>query len=142
MRTQRQRRFSRRALLVFLASSLAGVLALHSATARLYYSMNLRLLQSAAILAVRAGAVYLPTAPALAMRETDDCARLSGVAPQEIVQASVSADGCRITLSLDRKVPKSLSFLAIGLPSREVRVTASATALSGARLEVTAAANR
>ncbi len=110
---------------VVVITSAAALLA-HTMAARVYYNANSASLRIVAENAVRAGAEYLPAEPAAAMRAAQDSAELSGIAPNEIVQTEVAADNQGITLSLSRRVPRYIAFLAVGLPGRDIRVTASA----------------
>src|SRR5262249_6036662 len=98
----------------------------HTMAAREYYVANAVSLRIVAETAVRAGVEYLPGQPTAAMRTVQRLTELRGVAPSEIVLTKVATDEQQITLCLRRKVPSSTAFMTVGLPSREIRVTASA----------------
>jgi hypothetical protein len=100
-------------------------LIVHTITARAYYSLNSQNLQLVASIAVRAGAEYLPTDPQAAMRIAGRFVQRQGVASDEIISTDVSADNYTLTIRLRRKVPKYVSLLALGLPSRLISVTVS-----------------
>ena len=126
MRIGRKPWLSRRALTILLIIVGPTLLVVHSVSASLYYAMNSSMLQTIAAQAVRTAAEHLPTEPAVAARIADECLKAGGVAVDEIVLTSVSADNGTIMVVLNRKVPLFLAFLAVGLPSRAISVTASA----------------
>jgi hypothetical protein len=121
-----KRWLNRKVLSVLVIVTGSGALLTHTMAARLYYAANSASMRLVAETAVRAGAQYLPAEPAAAMRAAQDSAELCGIAPSEIVETQVAADNQGITLSLSRKVPRYVAFLAVGLPSHEIHVTASA----------------
>jgi len=98
----------------------------HSMAAAVYYATNSTSLQVVAENAVRSGARYLPREPAAAVRMVVSYAEHDGIAPDEIVLTTVATDDRAITLSLRRRVPWYIGFMAFGLPHAEIRVTASA----------------
>ena len=126
MRLGRKPWLGRKALTILLIIVGPTLLVVHSVSASLYYAMNSSMLQTIAAHAVRTAAEHLPREPALAARIADECLKDGGVAADEIVVTAVSADNRTVMVVLNRKVPLSLAFLAVGLPSREISVTASA----------------
>lgn len=126
MDSSRQPWFNSRALSIALVITYATALVVHSVSGAVYYSINSASLQIAAANAVRTGAQYLPMEPAAAVRSAVNYAENDGIAPNEIVLTKVAIDDRALTLSLCRKVPWYVGFLAFGLPNGEIRVTASA----------------
>jgi hypothetical protein len=102
-----------------------SALIVHTMAARAYYSLNSRNLQLVATMAVRAGAEYMPKDPRGAIQIASRFVRHCGVASSEIISTDVSADDYTLTITLYRKVPKYVSLLALGLPSRLISVTAT-----------------
>ena len=126
------RQFSRlsvrcRVILIALAAIiLPAELIVHSIFAREYYYLNVKNLRLVALTAAKMGAVYLPTNPRAAVWIADAYAQSHGVAPAEIVFTEPSSDSNVLTIRLDRRIPLYLALLAMGLPARDIRVTASA----------------
>jgi hypothetical protein len=104
----------------------AGTYMVHCVLANAYYRTSRIGLQAAAIVAVKAGAGYLPADPPAAMRVADASAKLNGVAPDEIVLTRVGPGNHTLTIVLKRKLPIYMTLLVFGLPSREIAVSASA----------------
>ena len=105
---------------------LVAALIAHSFIARAYYSLNSQRLEVVASMAVRVGAEYLPANPRTAVRIADAYARDNGIAPGEIVFTEPSSDNNVLTIRLDRKVPQYVALFTVGLPARDISVTASA----------------
>ena len=97
----------------------------HSIAAREYYSANCASMRIVAEKAVSVGIEYLPAEPSTAVAAAEQSAELGGVAPGEM-EANIATDEQQITLCVRRKVPRYIAFLAIGLPSSEIQVTATA----------------
>jgi hypothetical protein len=110
------------------------MLIVHSVSANIYYKINHHCLQMAADRAVRAGRNYLPTDPGAAVYVADEYARLGGVGPDEIAITRVSPDNRTLTILLRRRVPWYVALLAVGLPAREMAVSASVT-MAGRNLQ-------
>src|SRR5208282_3300929 len=98
----------------------------HSIFAREYYYLNVKNLRLVALTAAKMGAVYLPTNPRAAVWIADAYVQSHGVAPAEIVFTEPSSDSNVLTIRLDRRIPLYLALLAVGLPARDISVTASA----------------
>ena len=77
-------------------------------------------------LAVRAGAEYLPADPRTAVQVADASAKLNGIMPGEIVFTRVAYDHRSLSIRLNRKMPTYVTLFAVGLPTSEIAVTASA----------------
>ena len=126
------RQFSRlsvrcRVILIALAAIiLPAELIVHSIFAREYYYLNVKNLRLVALTAAKMGAVYLPTNPRAAVWIADAYVQSHGVAPAEIVFTEPSSDSNVLTIRLDRRIPLYLALLAMGLPARDISVTASA----------------
>jgi len=119
----------RLAALTLLATTLAfGALIVHSLSANVYYNLNLVRLQTAADIAVDAGARYLPGQPQSAIRVAQTYAKINGVLPSEIEFTEVSSDRTTLNIRLRRKMPLYVVFLAAQLPSHRIEVNASARA--------------
>jgi hypothetical protein len=116
----------RGAVLGFVMAMLVGELALHNLVAKAYYDFNLKRLELVAVVAASAGARYLPGDPDTAVRITRSSARRNGVARDEIVFVRTSSDNVVLTIRLDRKIPRYMAFLVMGLPARDISVTVSA----------------
>jgi len=128
------RKFVRVAALSLLAATTwIGALVVHSVVANMHYRLNYVRLQMAADIAVKAGAMYLPADPGAAVRVADAYAGLNGVLPAEIVFTKVAPDRHTLWIRLDYKMPTYVALFAVGLPSREIAVTASAQSISNAR---------
>lgn len=120
-------------LVVAALIALSAELTVHSILAKDYYYLDIKNLQLVALAAVKAGAAYLPANPRAAVRIADAYMRSHGIAPAEIVFTKPSSDGDVLTIKLDRKIPLYLALLAVGLPTRDIRVTASARCRSETR---------
>lgn len=116
---------SRKRAIGLTAIMVMSALIVHTMAARAYYSLNSRNLQLVATMAVRAGAEYMPKDPRGAIQIASRFVRHCGVASSEIISTDVSADDYTLTITLYRKVPKYVSLLALGLPSRLISVTAT-----------------
>jgi hypothetical protein len=114
------------ALIVLVLTTLIAALIVHSISADMYYHLNILRLQTAADLAVRAGAEYLPTDPRTAIQVAAAYAERNGVAFNEIVLVGVDSDKRTLRIGLNRKIPIYLALFAVGLPRGEIAVTASA----------------
>jgi hypothetical protein len=112
--------------ILFSITFVLGTLTAHCFIARAYYSLNSQGLGLVASMAVRMGAKYLPANPRAAIQIADADARDNGIAPAEIVFTESSSDNKVLTIRLDRKVPQYVALLAVGLPARDIDVTASA----------------
>jgi hypothetical protein len=108
---------------MFLAPTL---LLVHSVSARLYYNLNSSTLAINVAHAASMAAERLPMEPALAAQTADRCLKGDGIELNEIVLTAVSADHRTMTIVLNRQAPALMAFLAVRLPSQEIRVTASA----------------
>ncbi len=126
MRTGRKLRLGSRARIILAMIIGPTLLLVHSVSAGLYYNWNSSMLAIIAAHAVRTAVERLPMEPVLAARTANECLKNDGIAVEEIVQTAVSANNRTIMVVLNRKVPTLLAFLAVGLPSDEIRVTASA----------------
>jgi hypothetical protein len=115
-----------RTLSVLVLITSAAALLVHSMAAAVFYDTNTASLQIVGENAVRTAAEYLPKEPSVAVLIADNYATTGGIAPDEIVLTRVAGDDRAITLSLRRRIPGYVAFLALGLPSREIRVTVSA----------------
>jgi hypothetical protein len=114
------------AAIVLVVTTLTAALIVHSISADVYYNLNLLRLQTAADLAVRAGAEYLSTDPRTAVQVAVTYAERNGAAFNEIVLISIDSDKRTLRISLNRKIPIYISLLAVGLPRRHIAVTSSA----------------
>lgn len=117
---------STRTLSALVLITSAAALLVHSMAAAVFYDTNSASLQIVAENAVRTAAEYLPRDPSVAVFVADNYAKTGGIAADEIVLTKVAGDDRAITLSLRRRIPGYVAFLALGLPSREIRVTVSA----------------
>jgi Flp pilus assembly protein TadG len=81
-------------------------------------------LQKSADAAVLAGAVYLPSNPAVAISTADFCAHQRGLEAAEITSTRVGADDRTLTISVSRKVHLLTSVLGFGAPHVAVNATA------------------
>ena len=113
------------ASIVAAVSILLGGLTMHAVAARAYYNINSKNLQLVASTGVRAGIQYLPVDPLAAIRTAYRLVQVLGVTPDEITSIDVSDDNNTLTIRLSRQIPEYLSLLAVGLPNRTIRVTAS-----------------
>jgi hypothetical protein len=113
-------------LIVITAIVLPAELIVHSVVARKYYYLDVEDLKLVARTAAKTGAEYLPADPRAAVHEANAYARVHGIAPTEIVFTELSSDNTVLTIRLDRKIPLYLALLALGLPARDISVTASA----------------
>lgn len=119
----------RLARVTMLATTLSILaVTMHSLSANVYYKTNLIRLQTAADIAVSAGAFYLPAQPQSAIQVADTYARANGIESGEIELTEVSSDGSTLRMRLRRNIPFYVMVLAIKLPSSPIRVTASAHA--------------
>jgi len=114
------------ALSLLVITTWIGAFIVHSVLANMYYRLNYVRLQNAADMAVRAGALYLPADPMTAMRVADAYGKLNGIAPGEIAFIQVAPDRHTLWIRLDYKMPTYVTLFAVGLPSREIAVMASA----------------
>jgi hypothetical protein len=114
------------ALTVLVVTTLIAALIVHSISADVYYNLNLLRLQTAADLAVRAGAEYLPADPRTAIQVAAEYAERNGVAFNEIVLVAIDSDKRTLRIRLNRKIPIYISFFAVGLPHRHIAVRSSA----------------
>jgi hypothetical protein len=114
------------ALILLAVITVTGSLIGHSLSANMYYNLNYLTLQMAADLAVRAGAEYLPTNPRTAVQIANAYAKLNGVTSHEIVLTGVGPDERTLRIRLNRQIPIYIALFAVGLPSRDIIVTASA----------------
>lgn len=105
---------------------MTAALTVHTICARLYYKFNSSQLGIAAALAVRAGSEFLPEHPRAAVWAADAYVRDHGVGAGEIVFTGTAADNQTLTIRLDRKVPWYVALFAVGLPSHDIAVTATA----------------
>jgi hypothetical protein len=117
---------SRRALILICITINVSVLIVHSICANMYYRSNRILMQMVAVTAVRAGALYLPGSPRTAVQVADAYVKLNGVMPSEIVSTVVAANDNTLTIVLKRELPTYMTLLVMGLPGREINVTAQA----------------
>jgi len=115
-------------LLAIMAWTVAFVV--HSVLANMYYDLNYARLGTAAFIAVRAGAEYLPADPRTAIQVADESVKLSGILPGEIIFTRVAPDHRTLSIRLNRKMPRYIVLLAVGLSSREIAVTVSAQSRS------------
>jgi hypothetical protein len=97
----------------------------------MYYRSNSKMMQMVAVTAVRAGAAYLPANPKTAVQVADAYVKLYGVMPNEIVSTVVAANDNTLTIVLRRELPTYVTLLVMGLPGREINVTAQARKGSG-----------
>jgi hypothetical protein len=111
---------------VLAGTTLIAAFVLHCIAASMYYEINAKILRMAASGAVAAGARYLPMNPRIAVLVTRSYASMIGVLPNEIRSVEVSPDLHTLTICLERKVPMYLTILSVGLPGRDIGVTASA----------------
>ena len=117
-------------LIVFAVITLPTELIVYSIVAREYYYLNVKNIQLVALTAARTGAQYLPADPRAAVRVANAYAEGHGIAPAEIVFTvftEISSDDNLLTIRLDRKIPVYVAVLALGLPARDINVTASAS---------------
>ena len=98
----------------------------HSILAKVDYDLCSVSLEMVASLAARTGAEYLPADPRMAVQVADAYAKLNGILPREIIFIRVTPDHRTLRIRLNRKLPTYITLLAVGLPSREIAVTASA----------------
>jgi hypothetical protein len=113
-----------RVAVVLAGTTLMAAFVLHCIAASMYYEINTTILRMAASGAVAAGARYLPRNPRTAVLVTRSYANLIGVLPNEIRSVEVSPDLHTLTIRLGRKVPVYLTILNVGLPGRDIGVTA------------------
>ena len=114
-------------LIVFAVITLPAELIGHSIVAREYYYLNVKNIQLVALTAAKTGAQYLPADPRAAVRVANAYAKGHGIAPAEVVFTEISSDDHVLTIRLDRKIPMYVAVLALGLPARDINVTASAS---------------
>jgi hypothetical protein len=98
----------------------------HSIVARMCYDLYCARLGMAASMAARTGAEYLPTDPTMAVQVAHAYAKLSGILPGEIIFIRVTPDHRTLSIRLNRRMPTYIALFAVGLPSRDISVTASA----------------
>jgi hypothetical protein len=115
------------ALTLFALTTTAAALTVHSIEATIYYNLNSIKLQTAAHIAVVAGARYLPDRPRSAIQVADTYVRVNGVMPSEIEFTEVSPDHHSLRIGLQREVPTYVSLLAFRLPSKHIVTVACAT---------------
>ena len=115
------------ALSLFALITTAAALTVHSIEATIYYNLNSIKLQTAAYIAVVAGARYLPDRPGSAIQVADTYVRVNGVMPSEIRSTRVSPDHLSLTIELRRKLPTYIALLAFRLPSKQIVAVACAT---------------
>ena len=115
------------ALSLFALITTAAALTVHSIEATVYYNLNSIKLQTAAHIAVIAGALYLPDSPKSAIQVADTYVRVSGVMPSEIESTRVSPDHLSLRIELRRKLPTYIALLAFRLPSKQIVAVACAT---------------
>jgi hypothetical protein len=113
------------AAIVLLVTILADALIVHS-TADIYFKLNFLKLQTAADIAVRAGAQYLPRDSRAAEQVAVTYAKYNGVDSNEIELVEIDSAKRILSIRLRRKIPIYISLFAVGLPHREIAVTASA----------------
>jgi hypothetical protein len=106
MRGSSKKSTARLVALSLLATTIAlGALIVHSLSANVYYNLNLLRLQTAADIAVDAGARYLPGQPQSAIQVAESYAKIFGVLASEIEFAGVSSDRTTLNIRLRRKMP-------------------------------------
>jgi uncharacterized membrane protein len=118
-------RFSRGQIAVILTlalPTLIATIAFGTDIGVLYY--NCLQLQKSADAAVLAGAVYLPSAPAVAINIANNCAYQHGLGAAEIISTKVGADNRTLTISIARKVKLLTGVLGFGAPQVAVNATA------------------
>jgi len=116
----------RRALILLGIAINFGALVVHGILGNIYYRSSSILMQMVAVTAVRAGAVYLPANPGTAVQVADAYVELNGVMADEIVSTVVAANDNTLTIVLKRELPTYVTLLVMGLPGREINVTAQA----------------
>jgi hypothetical protein len=114
------------AAIVLVVTILAGALIVHSISADVYYNLNFLKLQTAADMAVRAGAEYLPRNTRAAAQVAATYAKYNGVASNEIELVEIDSAKRILSIRLRRKIPIYISLFAVGLPHGKIAVTASA----------------
>ena len=87
--------------------------------------LNWAQLQKSTDSAVMAGAIYLPSEPAVAISSARDYAHARGIRNDEIVMTRVGADGSTISMTVTRKVSLLTRFLGVG----QGNVAANSTAV-------------
>jgi hypothetical protein len=115
------------ALSLLAITTTTAALTVHSLAAIIYYNLNSIKLQTAAHIAVVAGARYLPDRPQSAVQVADNYLKINGVMPSEIEFTGVSRDHLSLRIGLRRKVPAYVALLAFRLPSDHIAVIACAT---------------
>jgi len=129
---RREKSSTRVRLLAVLAVTAAGcAVLLHAVTADLYYQMMSVRLLAIDEMAVRRGAEYLVQGPQKAIHEVQAFALSHGIAEDEIGFIRMAADGHSIGMALNRKIPRYLLTLSLGLTNRIVSVTAWAQVQGG-----------
>jgi hypothetical protein len=80
----------------------------------------------AAAVAVNAGVEFLPADRSAGVRAAEESAQRSGLRRAEIVFTGTSPNNRTLTLRLIREIPWYVAVCTVGLPGREISVTASA----------------
>ena len=120
------------ALSLLTTTIVTGALIVHSLWASVYFNLNAIKLQTAADIAARAGAHYLPGQPRSAIQVADAYAGINGIKPSEIAFTEVSPDRSTLRIRLRRDMPLYIVMFTYGLPSH--RIVAAAAASIGSSL--------
>jgi uncharacterized membrane protein len=119
----RHRRGQMAVILTLAIPALIGAIAFGTDIAVLY--MNRAQLQKSTDTAVMAGAVYLPSDPAVAISTARSYARICGIRNDEIVATLVGPDRSTISMTVTRKVSLITRFLGLG----QGNIAANSTAI-------------
>ena len=119
----RHRRGQAAIILTLAIPALIAAVAFGTDIAVLY--MNWTQLQKSTDSAVMAGAIYLPSQPAVAISAARRYAQVRGIRDDEIVRTQVGADGTTLSMTVTRKVNLCTGFLGMG----QGNVAANSTAV-------------
>jgi uncharacterized membrane protein len=119
----RYRRGQIAVILTLAIPALIGAIAFGTDIAVLY--VNWTQLQKGTDTAVMAGAVYLPSDPAVAISTARSYARICGIRNDEIVATQIGPDRSTISMTVTRKVNLVTRFLGMG----QGNIAANSTAI-------------
>jgi hypothetical protein len=123
----RRRLSSRQRVMVFLLiTGMVAEFGIHTRCSKAFYDLNVKRLQLIAVMAVGAEVEFLPGNPAAAAQVAGSSVQHNGITRNEIILIHTSSDGRVLTITLHRRFPKYVALFFVGLPSRDITVTARA----------------
>ena len=124
----RYRRGQAAVILTLAVPAIIAAIAFGTDIAVLY--VNWAQLQKSTDTAVMAGAVYLPSNPAVAIDTARSCAHICGIRKDEIVATQVGPDGTTISMTVKRRVSLITRFFGLGQGNIAANSTATVRAIS------------